>query len=236
MIQLKLAACVIAALMAYEPVPAATIVTYDIINGSFSERNGSQFDYLGWSHHYTGEVTVTGPDLSGFSANYSGGSGTLNDGIRDTTFGGESQLFYTFFTPPTITAFLDQRYQLEFIELYNAFANLDGAVVTVGNVSQFVPVSLIDEQTARLYLTGALAGQPTDTFTLSGFSHFTRNLGADYVTMFDIGEITVQGRAIPPVVPEPATWAMMLLGFGAVGFAMRRKRAVLIAYGPRLTS
>ena len=26
-------------------------------------------------------------------------------------------------------------------------------------------------------------------------------------------------------VPEPATWAMMLMGFGAVGFAMRRKRS-----------
>ena len=28
---------------------------------------------------------------------------------------------------------------------------------------------------------------------------------------------------VPPV-PEPATWAMMLLGFGATGFAMRRRR------------
>lgn len=26
-------------------------------------------------------------------------------------------------------------------------------------------------------------------------------------------------------VPEPATWAMMLLGFGAIGFAMRRRSA-----------
>ena len=25
-------------------------------------------------------------------------------------------------------------------------------------------------------------------------------------------------------VPEPGTWAMMLLGFGAVGFSMRRRR------------
>lgn len=27
-----------------------------------------------------------------------------------------------------------------------------------------------------------------------------------------------------PAVPEPATWALMLLGFGAVGFQMRRSR------------
>jgi hypothetical protein len=30
----------------------------------------------------------------------------------------------------------------------------------------------------------------------------------------------------PAAVPEPATWAMMILGMGAVGFAMRRRRAV----------
>jgi hypothetical protein len=29
----------------------------------------------------------------------------------------------------------------------------------------------------------------------------------------------------PPGVPEPATWAMMLLGFGGIGFAMRRRRS-----------
>lgn len=28
----------------------------------------------------------------------------------------------------------------------------------------------------------------------------------------------------PPVVPEPATWAMMIAGFAAVGYAMRRSR------------
>lgn len=31
---------------------------------------------------------------------------------------------------------------------------------------------------------------------------------------------------IPAAVPEPASWAMMLAGFGAVGFAMRRKKTV----------
>ena len=28
----------------------------------------------------------------------------------------------------------------------------------------------------------------------------------------------------PPVVPEPATWAMMLLGFGGIGYVLRRRR------------
>ncbi|MBO9575845.1 MAG: PEPxxWA-CTERM sorting domain-containing protein [Sphingobium sp.] len=28
----------------------------------------------------------------------------------------------------------------------------------------------------------------------------------------------------PPAVPEPATWAMMLMGFGSIGYAMRAKR------------
>jgi hypothetical protein len=33
----------------------------------------------------------------------------------------------------------------------------------------------------------------------------------------------------PAAVPEPATWAMMLFGFGGVGFQLRRKRSALVA-------
>lgn len=40
----------------------------------------------------------------------------------------------------------------------------------------------------------------------------------------------------PGPVPEPSTWAMMLLGFGGIGFAMRRRRRVTALRGPRLTS
>ena len=34
------------------------------------------------------------------------------------------------------------------------------------------------------------------------------------------------GREITGGVPEPTTWAMMVMGFGALGFALRRRRAV----------
>ncbi len=33
--------------------------------------------------------------------------------------------------------------------------------------------------------------------------------------------------AVVPEVPEPQTWAMMILGFGTIGAIIRRRRAVL---------
>ncbi len=45
------------------------------------------------------------------------------------------------------------------------------------------------------------------------------------------GRITVDSNYVPPVgpVPEPASWAMMIAGFGLVGAAMRRRSAGLAA-------
>lgn len=40
------------------------------------------------------------------------------------------------------------------------------------------------------------------------------------------GAITIP--SVSGAVPEPATWAMMLMGFGAIGAAMRRRRATTL--------
>ena len=43
---------------------------------------------------------------------------------------------------------------------------------------------------------------------------------------FEIDNIAlVTSRSIPGGVPEPSTWAMMLLGFGAIGFTIRRRKS-----------
>ena len=44
------------------------------------------------------------------------------------------------------------------------------------------------------------------------------------VSSFD-GNISFQAAS----VPEPATWAMMLFGFGAIGWQLRRRRAPILA-------
>jgi len=38
------------------------------------------------------------------------------------------------------------------------------------------------------------------------------------------GSFTFSASAVSGPVPEPGTWAMMLCGFGALGFSMRRRR------------
>ncbi len=68
---------------------------------------------------------------------------------------------------------------------------------------------------------GLSATSGADTFY--GFAFTTNNI------LNSFGFETVAGRAItataaiPAPVPEPATWAMMLFGFGAAGLALRRR-------------
>jgi hypothetical protein len=44
---------------------------------------------------------------------------------------------------------------------------------------------------------------------------------------FGVAQISIDPRSA--VVPEPSTWAMLILGFGAVGVAARRRRTALTA-------
>jgi PEP-CTERM motif len=48
---------------------------------------------------------------------------------------------------------------------------------------------------------------------------YFQNSGISHVDLFDTGG---------PSVPEPATWALMLLGFGGIGLALRRRRTGLL--------
>ena len=78
-----------------------------------------------------------------------------------------------------------------------------------------------------LYFGGTCAGV-FDTLTTS----LTTSIGQSYTLRFNLsvfggtdnGVRVSTGALTTGAVPEPATWAMMLLGFGGIGFAMRRRR------------
>ena len=88
-----------------------------------------------------------------------------------------------------------------------------------------------------------LAIPPTPSTLLSGDLTFMFNVTADTAGVwlnydnpdfkidwvgtknnYDLVSLPIPVNPPPPGVPEPATWAMMLIGFGAVGYSMRRRR------------
>lgn len=82
---------------------------------------------------------------------------------------------------------------------------------------------------------GALLDFSGLSFLTSGGSFAIGNTGAGSYGITDsVNNANGYCCGVAPVnlnvaaVPEPATWAMMLMGFGAIGFTMRRKRTALI--------
>jgi hypothetical protein len=74
-------------------------------------------------------------------------------------------------------------------------------------------------------------GVPEGTFigfedTTTGDVHRDLNY-RDYT--FVVPNLTVATPAVGGPVPEPASWAMMIAGFGAIGAALRRRRALATA-------
>lgn len=94
----------------------------------------------------------------------------------------------------------------------NSFAGLQGGSSNVGNVLTFDTTGLSD-------------GVYTKTLTFNGYSAYDglSNLNLSPISINIVARVT--GGA-PGAVPEPGTWAMMILGFGLIGAASRRtKRA-----------
>lgn len=71
-------------------------------------------------------------------------------------------------------------------------------------------------QTGGGQLLLAFGGGDPGDITLTQFTVRYQSTGAD-------GEGSAIGHEVPPL-PEPSTWAMMLMGFAGAGFALRRRR------------
>ncbi len=76
---------------------------------------------------------------------------------------------------------------------------------------------------------GTLWGQNAGTFNVIDSTTF-----ASLPDGPSAGGLFAFGMAIAPsisgAVPEPSTWAMMLLGFGAIGFSLRRRKSGILVH------
>ncbi|NUS21266.1 MAG: PEP-CTERM sorting domain-containing protein, partial [Mesorhizobium sp.] len=60
----------------------------------------------------------------------------------------------------------------------------------------------------------------------TGLAYVTLDVDAGYSSpqQLTVSNFSLNGTNFGAPVPEPATWAMMIIGFGGIGFAMRRQR------------
>ena len=92
----------------------------------------------------------------------------------------------------------------------------------------WIVLGILDNNSSFQVLSGADQG----THDLPNWGTYNRygfvSLGTFPGPTF--GNVLLGGLSVTQAVPEPNTWAMMLLGFGAVGFAMRRRRQTELTF------
>lgn len=111
---------------------------------------------------------------------------------------------------------------------FNAVAGTFGGTAGTADISfgtnLIADLNIISPTLAQTQLSLPANSTITDLFTGSP-SNPTFNLGT-----FNIGggfgpsAVLTISRASVAAVPEPGTWAMMLIGFGAMGVSMQRRR------------
>lgn len=198
-------ACALSSLALPHSAQAATILSQDFKNGlSAKESLSSNISGGSWGLH---------DGYIGHNANYSSNERSLY--IADLglmAYTGISLSFY-------LKEYTERYY--DYVTWFTGHYDSKGALVftALGNVDQ-----------------GYGSGTGTRNFQIAdaerdklfGF-RFTSDHAIEYSGV-RINALNLSGTAIGPItdvpgaVPEPATWAMMIVGFGLVGFAMRRRK------------
>jgi len=120
-------------------------------------------------------------------------------------------------------------------EAFSHHATVDGAFLNMGGGLQgtFAPLSGFNYLAGPDYRT--LASIDLDDapgFFLTGaFEYVVRDVEGRTFANLRPTRLTVSPDPGGPVgaVPEPSTWAMMIMGFGGVGSILRRRRALALA-------
>lgn len=215
------AAAAAAALLAAGPSAHAANL---LVNGSFedlthfvdqgadtnSPNAGDSTTLVGWTV-FNDSVSWIGPtNPFGVTASPSGGSYFLDlSGFHNgNPDGGVRQ---------TIATVAGSTYLLTFDLGSSLFYGLqDGVHVTAGGASADF-LSTNSGQETNLWETESLSFMATGSSTTISF---LGNVGANYV---GLDNVSVTG-ATSAGVPEPAAWALMLMGFGGLGAMLRRRR------------
>ena len=148
-------------------------------------------------------------------------AGTLMVGAADNTTIPNKNAFDTFLdSAGSFTSYFEFSEDMNSIGSFSVTAAGLGATMTLDQVGPGGTItslySVVGSSNSLTLVTGLLTAGTTYRFTYSGTAG---SGGSDFSG----------NSAFYPAVPEPATWAMMLLGFAGIGMAMRRRSRPVLA-------
>ena len=197
-----------------------TVTSYDMPNGD-GQASGGEFNY--WDLNYTGSGS-TNTD----GAALAGGLGDLTDGVVAPDFwynvenGAGTGPYVGWYAPrtlnPTVTFHFSGSPTINDIKIHMDNSNVGGV---------YAPAAVLIDGVNTPFTApanGTIGWVDFGGLNLSGGSHTIQFDQANTAWTF-VSEIDFFG--VGGGVPEPATWAMMILGIGFAGAALRRRpRAV----------
>ncbi|WP_419807938.1 choice-of-anchor C family protein [Sphingomonas sp.] len=177
--------------------------------GSFTTLNGGSTVITGW--------TVTGNSVDYIGDYWNADTGSRSIDLNGNGQGGIQQTFSTI---------AGRSYTVGF----SLAGNPDGAPAT-----KTVSTIASDGGASQIY-TFDSSGSTRSNMGWLPYTYSFLASGGSTTLSFASGDTGSYGAALDSVsvslsaVPEPATWALMILGFGLTGGAMRRRRATSVAF------
>ncbi len=222
--------------------PATAATTIDFTSATNSSTNGSPdgntriFTVGGLSVTASAWSLNSGTLQNGWLGQYTHGLGVTNQGEDGSN---NSHVVDNSGYQDFIILVFNQAVNVQSAILYpfSVGGSTDNdAWVSYGTAAAFNSTTLTDLLTRDYNVPGSgsspynvslnSAGQFGNVWLIGAWNPDAPNRGTidRYVDGFKLASISVNAA-----VPEPTTWAMMLLGFGAIGFSIRRRSALLPA-------
>ena len=206
------------------PTTPGTIVFFDFFfsdNGGVPANNFNNF--VQWN------VTGGSVDLVGGFGPGVFGAPPNNPAGRFVDLGGSTGNPGLFSTRLPLDILAGATYELSFMYRSTLPGQENTASASFGG--QTFNVSSSNEAFSQFSQSFVVNSVASSTIAFQGLKSDTDNsgIGIDGVLLRIVGlpgggVPTDPGLPLPAAVPEPATWAMMLMGFGMVGFGMRRRQ------------
>jgi len=191
-----------------------------IVNGSF-ELGSAPGNYATVA---SGSSAISGWTIGGTSVDYIGGYWGAADGSRSIDLAGLGLGTIS----QTVDTIVGQAYAVSFW----VAANLDGgSAIRTGFVDVGGDKSLISfDSTGK---TRSDMGWELRTFEFVALDALTTlTFSADAVSSANNFGLALDNVSISAIdaVPEPGAWAMLLFGFGALGYVMRNRRNPIVSF------